>query len=49
MGGLARRLNEMKTPYYILKIYDKNGRVVETQEDEDYDYICEAFAWRWMK
>lgn len=36
----------MKTPYYILKIYDKDNRVVETQEDEDYDYICEVFRLR---
>ena len=39
---------EMKTPYYIMKIYDKNNCVVETEEDDDYDYICETFAWRWM-
>ena len=38
----------MKTPYYILKIYDKEGSMVETEEDDDYDYICETFAWRWM-
>lgn len=39
---------EMKTPYYIMKIYDKNNCVVETEEDDDYDYICETFAWRFM-
>lgn len=37
----------MKTPYYIMKIYDKNNCVVETEEDEDYDYICgRKLAWR---
>lgn len=35
---------EMKTPYYIMKIYDKNNCVVETEEADDYDYICETFA-----
>lgn len=40
---------EMKTPYYIMKIYDKDNRVVKTQEHEDYDYICgRKFAWRWL-
>lgn len=31
-----------------MKIYDKNNCVVETEEADDYDYICETFAWRWM-
>lgn len=39
---------EMKTPYDIMKIYDKNNCVVETEEDDACDYICETFAWRWM-
>lgn len=37
----------MKTPYYIMKIFDKDNRVVKTQEYEDYDYICgRKLAWR---
>lgn len=38
----------MKATYYIMKIYDKDGRLVETEENDDYEYICEAFAWRWV-
>ena len=36
----------MITPYYIMRIYDRDGDIVETQEDSDYDYIREVFQLR---
>ena len=39
---------EMIMPYYIVRVYDRDKRIVETVVDHDYEFIRKVFAYRAM-
>ena len=36
-------------PYYIVRVYDEDERIVETIVDHDYEFIREVFSYRCME
>lgn len=39
---------KMPMPYYIVRIYDEDERIVETIVDSDYEFIRKVFSYRCM-
>ena len=39
---------KMPMPYYIVRVYDEDERIVETIVDHDYEFIREVFSYRCM-
>ena len=40
---------KMPLPYYIVRVYDEDKRIVETIVDDDYEFIREVFSYRCME
>ena len=36
-------------PYYIVRVYDEDKRIVETIVDHDYEFIRKVFSYRCME
>ena len=39
---------KMPMPYYIVRVYDEDKRIVETIVDSDYEFIRKVFSYRCM-